>query len=99
MTLRENEEIKKKVQELLEKGLIKKKKMIRYVVLVVLSLNKDRGWRMCIESRNINKITIKFRFPLSRIDDIMDYLSCVKHFSKIDLKSGHNQIKMREGDE
>jgi hypothetical protein len=98
MTPQENEEIKRQVHELLDKGLVKES-LSPCVVPTILSPNKDGGWHLCIESRSINKITISYRFPLPHLNDLADCLSCSKYFSKIDLKSGYHQIRIIEGDE
>jgi hypothetical protein len=94
----ENEEVKKQVQELMDKGLVRER-LSPCIVPIVLSLKKDGGWRMCTDLRAINKITIRYRFPLPRMDDLVDCLSGAKFFSKIDLKRGYHHIIMREGDE
>jgi hypothetical protein len=98
LTPQENEEFKRQVQDLQDKGLVRES-LSPCVVPIVLSPKKDGGWRMCTDSRVINKITIRYRFPLLRMDDLMDFLSGANYFSKIDLKSGYHQIRMREGDE
>ena len=74
---------------MLDKGLVRDS-LSPCVVPTVLSLKKDGGWRMCTESRVINKITIKYIFPLLRMDDLMDFLNGAKYFSKIDLKSEYH---------
>jgi hypothetical protein len=94
----DNEEVKRQVHDLLDKGLVREI-LSRCALPTLLSLKKDGGWRMCKESRAINKITIRYICPLPRMDDLMNCLSRANYFSKIDLKSGYHQIRMREGDE
>jgi hypothetical protein len=81
--------VKNQVQELLDKGLVRES-LSPCAIPTVLIPKKDGGWRMCIESRAINKITISYKFPLLRMDDLMDFLSGESLFSKIDLKSGYH---------
>ena len=98
MTPTETKELNRQVQELLRKSLIRES-LSPCVVLAILVPKKNGEWRMCIDYRAINMITIKYQFPLPRIDDLMDCLSGAQYFMKIDLKSGSHQIWIQEGDE
>ncbi|GKB16509.1 putative reverse transcriptase domain-containing protein, partial [Tanacetum coccineum] len=65
---------------------------------VLFVKKKDGSFRMCIDYRELNKLTIKNRYPLPRNDDLFDQLQGSRHFSKIDIRSGYHQLRVQEDD-
>eukprot|EP00253_Pinus_taeda_P026466 PITA_26466 len=93
----ENAKIKKRVQELLNKGFIRPSTSPCGSPIVSVR-KKDGLWRMCIDFRALNKITIKNRYPLPCIDYLLDQLKDAVYFCKLDLRSSYHQIRVAEQD-
>lgn len=83
----ENNEIKRQIRELLQKGHIRPSSS-PCGSSIVLVQKKDGTWRLCIDYRALNKITVRNRYPIPRIDDLLYQLKGEKYFIKIDLNSG-----------
>jgi len=90
-------EIENAIKELLDMGHIQPNSS-PFASSVVLVKNNDGTVRMCIDYRALNKKTIKNRYPIPRIDELLDELHGAVYFTKIDLRFGYRQIKMREED-
>ncbi|KAL0562069.1 hypothetical protein IC582_002519 [Cucumis melo] len=93
----ELKELKVQLQELLDKGFIRPS-VSPWGAPVLFVKKKDGSMRLCIDYRELNKITVKNRYPLPRIDDLFDQLQGATVFSKIDLRSGYHQLRIKEED-
>jgi hypothetical protein len=96
-SLMENEEIMHQIQELLQKGNIRPISP-NCRSLIVLVQNKDRTWRLCIDYRALNKITITNHYPIPTIDELLDQLKGENFFNNIDLKSSYHQVPIEPND-
>ncbi|GKC29178.1 putative reverse transcriptase domain-containing protein [Tanacetum coccineum] len=90
-------ELSEKLQELSNKGFIRPSSS-HWGALVLFVKKKDGSFRMCIDYRELNKLTVKNRYPLPRIDDLFDQLQGSSVYSKIDLRSSYHQLRVREED-
>ncbi|KAC9449874.1 hypothetical protein E3N88_45822 [Mikania micrantha] len=93
----EMQELSNQLQDLLDKGFIRPS-FSPWGAPVLFVKKKDGSMRMCIDYRELNKLTIKNRYPLPRIDDLFDQLRGSSFYSKIDLRSGYHQLKIVEED-
>ena len=93
----ELQELRVQLQELLDKGFIRPSTSLRGAP-VLFAKKKDKTLRLCIDYRQLNRVTIKNRYLLPRIDDLFDQLRGARVYSKIDLRTGYHQLRVRDTD-
>jgi hypothetical protein len=97
MNPQELEELKKQLADMLRKGLIRPSAS-PWGSPVLFVEKRDGTIRLCVDYRKLNEVTIKKKYPLPKIEDLFDQLNGAKLFSKIDLRTGYHQLKVRESD-
>ena len=97
LSIAENAELKRQLNELLEAGFIRPSRS-PYGAPVLFVKKKDGSLRMCVDYRALNKLTIKNRYPLPNLREMFDQLGKARYFTKMDLRSGYYQMRIAEGD-
>ena len=90
-------ELRVQLQDLLDKGFIRPSTS-PWGASVLFAKKKDKTLRLCIDYRQLNRVTIKNRYPLPRIDDLFDQLRGARVYSKIELRAGYHQLRVRDTD-
>jgi hypothetical protein len=98
LSLRELATLKEFLEENLTKGFIRESKSPAGAP-ILFALKKDGGLRLCINYRGLNSITVKNRYPLPLITEIIDRVSGAQYFSKVDLKDAYYRLRIKVGDE
>lgn len=94
----QKDELEQQIKEMLQKGVIQESHS-PYASPIILVKKKDGGWRMCVDYTYLNALTVKNKYPLPVVDELLDELSGANYFTKLNLRSGYHQIRLVHGEE